>query len=75
MIFQGDITKVKSNFNGSNIFWAMKFCSRHGKFELMRVNHSARSIVENLQMSVQSSTKQWYILFVLIRIASLRGFK
>ena len=34
---------LQSNFNGSNTFGTMKVCSRQGKFELMSVNHSARS--------------------------------
>ena len=34
---------VQSNFNGSNIFGTMEICSRHGWFEPLRVNHSARS--------------------------------
>ena len=29
--------------DGSNTFGTMKFSSRHGKFELMSVNHSAKS--------------------------------
>ena len=31
------------NFSGSNSFGTMEICSRQGKFELMSVNHSARS--------------------------------
>ena len=31
------------NFNGSNNFGTMKICLRLGWFELMSVNHSARS--------------------------------
>ena len=34
---------LQSNFNGSNTFGTMKICSRQGEFELMNVNHSARS--------------------------------
>ena len=35
--------QIRSNFNGSNTFGALKVCSRQGEFELMSVNHSARS--------------------------------
>ena len=38
-----DLTYIQSNFNGSNIFGTMKISSRQGLFELMSVNHSARS--------------------------------
>ena len=31
------------SFNGSNTFGTMKISSRQGKFDLMSVNHSARS--------------------------------
>ena len=31
------------NSSGSNSFGTMEICSRQGKFELMSVNHSARS--------------------------------
>ena len=34
---------IQQNFNGSNSFGTMKIRSREGKFELMSVNHSARS--------------------------------
>ena len=36
-------TRVQQNFNGSNTFGTMKKGSRQGVFELMSVNHSARS--------------------------------
>ena len=32
---------VKSNFGGSNIFWTIENCSRHGWFEPPRVNYGA----------------------------------
>ena len=35
--------QLQLKFNGSNTFETMKICSRQGKFELMSVNHSARS--------------------------------
>ena len=34
---------IQQNFNGANTFRTMKLCSRQGEFELMSVNHSARS--------------------------------
>ena len=34
---------MQSNFNGSNTFGARKICSRQGYFELVSVNHSART--------------------------------
>ena len=34
---------MQLNFNGSNSFGTMKIRSRQGQFELMSVNHSARS--------------------------------
>ena len=34
---------IQSNFNGSNTFGTMKIYSRQGQFELMSVNHIARS--------------------------------
>ena len=37
------VNNVQQNFSGSNSFGTMKICSRQGKFELMSVNHSARS--------------------------------
>ena len=37
------ILQIQSNLNGSNTFGAVKICSRQGYFELMSVNHSARS--------------------------------
>ena len=36
-------TMARTPFNGSNTFGTIKICSRQGKFELMSVNHSARS--------------------------------
>ena len=36
-------TLVQSNFSGSNTFGTRKICLRQGEFELMSVNHSARS--------------------------------
>ena len=35
--------QIQSNFNGSNTLGTMKICSRQGKFELVSVNHSART--------------------------------
>ena len=35
--------KNEPNLNGSNTFVTMKICSRQGQFEVMSVNHSARS--------------------------------
>ena len=35
--------QIQSNFNGSNTFGTLKICLRQGQFELMSVNHSARS--------------------------------
>ena len=32
----------QSNLNGSTIFGTFEICSRHGKFEPLRVNHSVR---------------------------------
>ena len=37
------IFHVQSNFNGLNTFRTMKICSRQGYFELVSVNHSART--------------------------------
>ena len=37
------IISIQSNLNGSNIFGTLENCSRHGKFEPLRVNHGVRS--------------------------------
>ena len=42
-MYHSYILNIQKNFNGSNTFGTMKICSRQGKFELMSVNHSARS--------------------------------
>ena len=34
---------IQNNFNGSNTFGTLKICSRQRQFELMSVNHNARS--------------------------------
>ena len=34
---------LQQTYNGLNTFGTMKICSRQGKFELMSVDHSARS--------------------------------
>ena len=34
---------IQYNFNGSNTFGSMKICLRPGWFELVSVNHRARS--------------------------------
>ena len=46
-VFQGTIRRgtgiaKQANFTGSNIFGIMEICSRHEKFERLRVNHSTR---------------------------------
>ena len=38
-----DNSRIQSNFKGSNTVGTMKICSRQGQFELMSVNHSART--------------------------------
>ena len=55
--------QLLSNFNGSNIYGTMEICSRHGKFEPLRVNHSARSNgnLDNSEMSFRSSTKELHV--------------
>ena len=35
-------TYIQLNLNGSNFFGAREICSRYGKFEPLRVDHSAR---------------------------------
>ena len=37
------LRKIQPNFNGLNTLGTMKICSRQGQFEVMSVNHSARS--------------------------------
>ena len=37
------LNEKQQNFNGSNTFGTMIICSSKGWFELMSVNHSARS--------------------------------
>ena len=34
---------LQANYNGSNTFGTIKICSREGQFELVSVNHSART--------------------------------
>ena len=38
-----EILDIQSNFNGSNTFGTMNFCSRQGEFEPLRVYYRARS--------------------------------
>ena len=42
-VFLNNRELIQSNFNGSNNFGTMKMCSRQGEFELMSVNHNART--------------------------------
>ena len=64
---------MQSNFNGSNSFGTMKIYSRQGQFEIMSINHSARSggIIGVFFFSFLLHDG---MLDVLIRIASSRRF-
>ena len=64
---------VQWNFNGSNTFGTMQICSRRGYFELMTVNHSARSdgIISCFFFFFVFLSHEG-MLCVLIRIASMR---
>ena len=64
---------VQTNCNGSNTFGTFKRCSRQGLFELVSVNHSARSGII-LEIYFWFSLTWTHMLCVLIRIASLRRF-
>ena len=62
------VFEIQLYFNGSNTFGTMIICSRQGEFELMSVNHCARS-GGIIGMSFRFSLHEG-ILCVLIRIAS-----
>ena len=57
-------TQKQSNFNCLNSFGTMQICSRHGKFELMSVNHSARS-GGIIGISFQFSSLERYVVCFL----------
>ena len=43
MLYMQGMFTLQKNFNGSNTFGTMKICLRQRWFELMSVNHSAKS--------------------------------
>ena len=68
------IFEIQENFNGSNTFGTMKIYSRQGYFELMSVNHGARSGGINRDIFFRISLHEG-MFCVLIRIASSRQFQ
>ena len=67
--------KLQSNFNGSNIFGTIEYCSRHGYFEPMRLIMVPGQEVNGDNLGFFSDfLHNNCMLNALIRIASMMRF-